>query len=153
MGSDFTYPDLTRMSRADLLKLRELVDHRLEDYRKPDDLVVVYRWMEEALKRRGITSPPYSLLKKQSWFSTFKAGAEHLDAFINQYFQVQRRAERYKLYLRVGDLLITDMVERGVPVSPRALATSLTRTSQVIDLAFPGYRESGLLNVIIKGQL
>lgn len=47
-------------------------------------------------------------------------------------------------------LLHKNLVEIGIPVSPRVLANHMPRLPAVLDIAFPGYSYSGMLRMIVK---
>jgi hypothetical protein len=48
------------------------------------------------------------------------------------------------------ECLVSDMELRGVEVTPRRIIESLPRLRTAIDTAFPGWRDSGLLHMLIR---
>jgi hypothetical protein len=63
-----------------------------------------------------------------------------------------KTAQRAMLKLGIG-LLHHDLVQMGWAVTSRLLMAHIHRMPAAINRAFPGYAASGLLNMIIRGEL
>lgn len=47
-------------------------------------------------------------------------------------------------------LLISDLLERGVPITPGTLASNLGRLDEVFDRAYPGYLTNGIASLVLR---
>ena len=83
-------------------------------------------------------------------YDTFKGKLPALHAYLKKVGN--RTAQRALLRLGIG-LLHHDVVNMGLAISSRLLMAHIHRIPGVINRAFPGYAQAGLLHMIIRSEL
>lgn len=108
--------------------------------------------LSDFLRDEGVRVPPFFLFRKsREWGTTgFAEGSATLMAFIEDAFQARTSAERRAAaFLCVGT--IRDALEdQKLPVRFRTLAQRLRDVGAYVDLAYPGYRRSGMLRMLLE---
>jgi len=99
---------------------------------------------------RGKKLPPLSVYRRANPSFEFTERVEALMSFIRTFCKPATTTEEGQfvfLFLRV---LSRDLQRRGLPVGPKTLVQSFDRIGDVVDIGFPGYRESGLLPMLVR---
>lgn len=92
---------------------------------------------------------PLFVVKRQNFFKGLEEHALRVLAFVDHGFRPRNKVERVRaLYLSLR-ILAANIVERGLPVSYRTLVSNLGLIGEAVDEEFPGYRECGLLHVVL----
>lgn len=118
------------------------------------DLELVHAKIVEALTAFGETrKPPFAMLRNARHYASFLQGVPIVTAYVAEALRPKNRAERAKaigLVIRV----IARRIARGgrVPVCHRTISEDLSRCSDILQTAFPGYMASGLLPVLLQRQ-
>jgi len=106
--------------------------------------------INELLTSNGLEPPSLSRLASHRHRSKFDQDYAAVDGYLREagLDKVQRRT-----LVEIGlKLLYRNMVELGVPVSGVTLMNQIYRIPSMINKAFPGYAESGLLKMIVRKE-
>jgi len=101
------------------------------------------------LKGNGLEYASIALLKKQAGYPTFKAKVPGVARFLNQRRQLSRQDLR-AMFAFALELLIEDMQSMNMAIGARNIMNHIHRIPSVVNRAFPGYAQSGLLELLIK---
>lgn len=112
---------------------------------------LAYTVMADQLRYRGHASVPFQSFARSKVYPRFKAAVKELDQYVDHYFRPSSRADRLKVYHILFNLLLQWMVEQcGIPASYNSIVNAMTRIPSLVDVQFPGYREAGCLEVLMK---
>lgn len=142
-------PDADRAKVVACLTGERLTVVRTDDHR----VGLVYDELGDYLKRKSRTVPPFGKYRKRAEFGAFAASAVRFLGYIDRHFKPETEAERMKIGYVIFDVLARRLELEGTPVGLLPMARQLGRVPEVVDLAFPGYRVSGLLPLIAKAHL
>jgi hypothetical protein len=113
-----------------------------------------YDEMKRLLEADGVFCPPFPVFAKSRNFVAFKAGVDVLYAYVDKYFKPKKRLERSRIHKVLLGLIVTHMRAEGrVPVSVNTVARRLVAVGGLVDMEFPGYRESNMLPIMLSGRL
>jgi hypothetical protein len=93
---------------------------------------------------------PLSLTLRSRYGGQFRKVAKAIDRLIREDFRCKLPVERVKVARLLVGLAASEMEKQGLTVSIKTLCDRLKNPNAVIDRAFPGYRASGLLPMIVK---
>jgi hypothetical protein len=96
----------------------------------------------------GLEFASVTFLRKSSNYAAFREKMPPLFRFLRQN-SVNQTEMRGLLHLGVS-LLVEDMKRLTMPIAGRMVLAHIHRLPEVVNLAFPGYAESGLLGMIIR---
>ena len=114
------------------------------------DSVLVYDVLERMMLTRGVRVPPLAVVRRGRAGRSLVQGSHRLVQLVRTDLAAKKPAQ-----VRVGIELVLRLTARrmrraGVPVSAESIAFNLGKCSEWVDLEFPGYRENGLLPVLLK---
>jgi uncharacterized membrane protein YecN with MAPEG domain len=140
---------LGRFQKKDLLKIRSAINHLIGEVETSvsDDTEMLFNAIVHLLNMRLSYA---SFLKTKSLRSQWKNKARGVVDFIHTTFAPKDKATEYAVTLLLVQLLMEDMKKRNVLISLRTLVLNLGRVPVVFDDQYPGYREAGLVGVILK---
>lgn len=93
---------------------------------------------------------PWAKFEGSSAYKDFQAGAPGAVQFINQTFKPSTRTKTFlAMRLSIG-LLVISLKKREIYTTVGTMCRNLNRLPMVFDDAFPGYRESGLVPMLMK---
>ena len=111
----------------------------------------VYESICDALKLEGVSSlPPFTVFARTNTFASFRRGVILFLEYIEQYCKPKKRLERMKIIHVFLRMLVRRLRRDGVPLSSKTMASALLRVENIVEDQFPGYRESGLLPILLK---
>jgi hypothetical protein len=104
-------------------------------------------------RQNGTDMTPYMALKNNAAYATMcrKVMDEGIDSFFANACQNKMVAKRALINLAV-QLLHTNIVDMGVAVSARTLMAQVHRIPSVLDKAFPGYAQAGMLHLVVRPE-
>lgn len=146
------HEDLASLSQT---QLRELVTRASALLDRPQDdsaTGLVHDALDGIFRKRGEKLPPMSVIKKLPHYGSFRDGSTALLEYIDTYLKPSTRVERLKAVNVLLAMLIRWLERREIPISHRAVSQSLSRVASIVDKQFPGYRQSGLLPMIVKAH-
>ena len=114
------------------------------------DEELVFSVVSDLFKDRGLSEAPFRVIAKQSYFPKYRESVASLGKYIDRFIKPKTRVERRKVVLILVRMLIRWMTEASVPVSYKTVALNLSKVPDLVDRQFPGYRQSGLLPILVK---
>lgn len=150
-------PILSREDRAKLRAAMSALDGAtatatVEDSKKLDtDAQVVWDVLSAELHAMGIHCPPLGVFKRTRDYSTFLKAVPVVAAFVRQGFRVKTRAS-FRRAVRIGVRVVIRTVGKydRVTLCLRSVVGNLQRMDGMVEHQFPGYRESGLLPILLR---
>jgi hypothetical protein len=135
-------PELVVLAKAKSPKVkdRKLVEHRW------------YSVVSEGLLSQGVASPPLVVVGKSAFASSYRKGVAVCEDYISG-MGAEGRVDREKARRLLFRTLLTWMRNCQVPVSFKATAQNLANAPTAMEWAFPRYRVSGLLSVLLRQSL
>lgn len=113
-----------------------------------DDELWVIHGIRSVLQSLGVEYPGMGLLQRAPEYSSFKEKIPGLMEYLRK-AHPQRRCQF--IILRLGiKLLLDNLRQLGLAISARALLRHIHRLPSVLNAAFPGYAEAGMLGMLIK---
>lgn len=147
---------MAELGDADLRQLRAAISARLDaGLSKPSskkgtiDLVLEEIVTTMKARHGEYSAPP--LLKRSQGYPAFR---EKVEGDLEKYFEEAEanRIERTALIHFAIGLLVENLRRMRLPISARAVMNHIHRLPSVVDRAFPGYAESGLLHLVIRKE-
>lgn len=97
-----------------------------------------------------VTGDPFTVAKVRGNVRVMAEFREQLPAVLDYMRNIDKQAWHGFLSMAV-ELLIRSMREwKGIPITTALVIRNLHRLPAAVDLSFPGYKESGMLNLIFK---
>lgn len=117
-----------------------------------------YQWADvvlyvlcDVMHKSGVEHVTPQTLRNTSHFKPFADKCPAVIEFFGGTLQVQHARIRTEALLQTGlRLLYEDLLNMGVTVSSRTMMQHIHRVPAVINAAFPGYAEAGLLRRIVN---
>ena len=149
---------LTELSPSELRKLKSecegLLNAQGVEAQGADltDAQHIHWLFTDKLKAEGKPCLPFFALTKAAHYSTFIDGVKMFYNFVDHFLKPANKTEREKAVQVLPRMLARRLERDGVPVSHSSLSSALQRVSSIVDDQFPGYRESGLLPMLISSH-
>ena len=99
-------------------------------------------------KRICVRSMPFHVFIKQAAYQQFLPAAQFAEEANGQWFPKQNKAERLSMVMLYARLVLDDIASRSQPAVWRVISAAVLNLPQIVDQAFPGYAEAGLLGII-----
>lgn len=146
------------LSPANLHRLRDKVNCLIQlsevDEDDGDDGRLFYdalaRSISEATGKKVL---PYHIFTKRDTYSIYKKKLPEVLRFIGENLPMLKRLERMYLFGIATHVLVTNLQDIQIPVSLRVCCTHLDRIPELMDDAFPGYIQAGLLKMLVQAGL
>lgn len=113
-------------------------------------LPLVFSQVQQILKDAGVETPPLKVVKAQGYYKALLEGSDTLIQYINANLHPESRGEKIKGVQVLLRMLVRWLENCGIPVSVGTVARNLSKVPSLVEKEFPGYRESGLLPIILK---
>lgn len=94
--------------------------------------------------------PPLGVLRKGPLGRSFREGSQTIAAYILDVWGKQRELKKRKLTDLLLGILLDWILSGPAPVSLKALVENLHQVPALMDEAFPGYKASGLLPLVLE---
>lgn len=118
----------------------------------PITIQLAYRAFVQPLQVKVVTVPPLTVLKRDALTEVRNALTFLLEWLEKVLGNPVPRMDVQPWFFLFGDLLVSFLEERNVPLSLQALARQHKTVPALIDEAFPGYIRSGLLRWVIMAM-
>ncbi len=119
-----------------------------------DDGLLFYDALSHAISEaNGKKHLPYPVFKKNRYFPMYKKKLPDVLKFLGENLPTLKRIERMYLFGIVSNVLVTNLQDIKIPVSIGAACRHLDRVPELMDNAFPGYIQAGLLRMLVQAGL
>lgn len=98
----------------------------------------------------GTQMLPFSVFSKHETIATWKRSAPIISSYIEREVKPRSHSERIKCEYIFCKILVQWMLKIGIPVSIYTAVKQLPQLLGCVEAEFPGYRESGLLPMILR---
>jgi hypothetical protein len=142
-----TQQQLTELS-ARIGALRQLKPHQ-PDILANDTSTMLIQCLQDALLRLGCPAPFY-MFKNATTTESYREKIKTIDVFLSD--PDLTKQERYAILRLSADLLCRDLRNNNVGLIPGTLCRCVHRIPMLINQAFPGYQQAGLLRMLIKRE-
>ena len=150
---------LPNFTNEQLQKLKSKIDFLLKDVVSNQSGTAeffLYTALSEVLKKKlRIEVIPFPIFKKKTGYGK-KLGEvrKYLDDYLNRVRKGRRstRTEKYQYYLLFANIMIDDLEGHPSPTTVQLVLNCYQQFPSLLDKQFPGYAESGLLEMIFKGE-
>lgn len=117
-----------------------------------DDRGLVYHELCDMIRRKtGAKPPPLARFLDTKYAPAFRSGADEIIRYAVEHLKPRGRAGMIQAIRLLVSLIVRQvMLENRVPIAIGPLACNLGRVAELVDEAFPGYMESGLLGMVLK---
>jgi len=112
------------------------------------DIEIMLQGLSEFMRSKSLEFQPAPMLKSVVQYKPFVGKIPSVMIFLKK--ATTNRVELKALIHIAFDLLHQDLVAMGLPVSSRTLMQHVHRIPPVINNAFPGYAQAGLLGMIVR---
>ena len=147
--------ELRSFSYTDLEELNKLLQSLLVNKPNKDisvELQLAYAAFIQPLQYKSAVPPVLSILKKDTIIEVRNALTFLLDWLKDALREPVRRTEIQPWFALFGELLVTFLEERKVPLSMLALIRQAKTVPSLVDQAFPGYIQAGVLKTVIMAM-
>lgn len=120
---------------------------------RPDVDLVHQHFAAILHSRTGRVVPPPPVLKR-TWrlWSAYEQGCLGVAEYVRTRLQAKPGAETHKALHLCIEEVARWLEQRSIPVTQRNLAINLKEVGAVMDDAFPGYGEAGLLPAVVRAS-
>ncbi len=149
--------ELTEMSGEELKQLQNKITVLLyyQNVGNKPDVEYFYRAVKFVLETRGIDLPPYGVVSKKLKYihKRLVEAHEFLNNWLTKHIKtVPTKVEKNRLYLIFAEILSDSISKRGHTVSLKYLLWIYKDFPAILDVAFPGYVQSGLLKMLLTAE-
>lgn len=109
---------------------------------------VVYHALGGLYEERGLELLPWPVFIKTKFGARWVLNSVKLVEWVNKFCKPRDRVERNVALQNILERLIQLVCAGGAPNRPATIGGVLTRVPRLVDDWYPGYRESGLLNLL-----
>ena len=146
-------PQLSVKELAEVIKLAELIRSKKGFNANRTEEELFYATLEEHLKARlGVKiAPLYKLVQTQELvYKLMIKNLDELDIWVDTHFKNITKSERKRTY-SIAINSVCDYLEfLGVPLGTKPIINNLGKVPGLIDRAFPGYIQNGLLGMLLE---
>lgn len=146
------------LSPANLHRLRDKVNCLIQlsgvDEDDRDDGRLFYDSLIQSISEAtGKRCCPHKAFTRTRHYAIYKKKLPDVLEFIGENLPTLKRLERVYLFGVISNVLITNLQDIKVPVSVGAACRHLDRIPELMDDAFPGYIQAGLLTMLVQAGL
>lgn len=145
-------PNELNTVRAAVEHLTDGTSHqRVVEDRADDELQLFYVQLIKALKTKGISSPPWFVIRQRSAYASFRKKFKVVESYTKKYFGQLSKPKRMRLY-HLYATLAADSTEDNpdVPLDAALIMRNVDKIPGYVTQAFPAYAESGYLPLILS---
>ena len=114
------------------------------------DIEAMYDAIIVQLKILHKSCPPFQVFTRSNFYPQFIRNTESIMRFIDENFDCEKRISRLAMIRFLILMLIRNLDNQSLPLRIGVITTNLSRIPDIVDRAFPGYLESGLLDKVVK---
>jgi hypothetical protein len=150
---------LPTLSEKELRELRARIDFLLRGSHGPprsngngaqSPVLMVLEVIHRLCRDHGLESRPLAALQSGQNFNAFVEKVPQVLASLGA--KEFNAAELHTLLRLAFGLTLEELAHMGVPVSASVLMNHVHRVPGVLDTHFPGYREAGLLKLVVRSE-
>lgn len=148
--------DLEDMEEKELLALQARINALLPlrasggQSNGDDDAFLLWDALASRARAAGCDVAPWGVARKLPGAGAYSAAARDVGAWLVRYMGPLPRHARAAAIAVCASCLIDWMRARNIPVVTKTLQSLVPRIPGLMDRAFPGYAEAGLLRTIIR---
>lgn len=101
---------------------------------------------------RGLEHVNAGTLKRFTGYKAYKEKMAPISQFLKRAAGDLVHVERLALYRTGVELLYTNLSRAGLPVSSRTIMNQIHRIPSILNKAFPGYSQLGLLWLVVRAK-
>lgn len=146
---------LSTLNQTQLTKVQIRVNHylsrislRKESTTEEDMMYTAFASMLHSTL--GVVQPPYWTFKRSSNYTLFKSNITILLNYTDSSLYQATRLERLQVYHLYATLLKNFLTDARISLSITTVVRTMPHIPELVEQAFPGYVESGLLRHILK---
>ena len=146
------HPNLKDLSADELLELKARIDAMCvdrENKNAPTQRELLAGVIRDQLRGVGTNVMPKAAISAAGLKGKWEAAADRISSYVETHIS-SKRAEGMHAYVILIQMLIRHLSASGVPATHRNVIVNLEKVPALVDRQFPGYRENGLLPVIVK---
>ena len=154
---DRVIQDFPSMSQGQLKKVMAAAQYLLNEANPSgswnSSTAMVYRLVDQVVSDSiGSASLPLGIFLRSRSVSKSKVNAVSagLITFIKNNFGCSNRAEMCKAITILARAVVNRLRRDGVPISHQTVFANLSRVPTIVDSQFPGYRQSGMLKMLLS---
>lgn len=147
-------PNLTSSELREVINLSKLFlkGKPAEDVGTNVELLYEAVMKELASRYKCTRKPLYIVLNERgAAYDRLLAASDHIDTWIAEAMPQYRmsRLQRHKLYAIFAGLVVDALEQTTIPVNIETVLSYFSRLPSIVDRAFPGYAQSGVLHTIL----
>lgn len=125
---------------------KDKITREINSFAKDAYVVISEAMSKRTRVRNGM---PFSAFTKQTIYeSKFLPAVKVAEEANAQWFHQQSKAERMSMLMLYADLVLDFLSDRRMPAVWGSISYALSNLPMIVDLAFPGYAEAGLLGKV-----
>ena len=147
---------LAELSPSDLKDVQARTHALLADSTPSEDSDVrmVYDALVHEVKSIGGKSTmPYAAYAKRSSFAKFKAQVPPFLNFVDTFLLPRSKADRLKAARLLFSMILSAIHRRQARASMSYVLNLMPQVHEIVEQEFPGYRDSGMLHIILRQHL
>lgn len=109
----------------------------------------VFDVLHSFLRARGQSCPPIGTAKRTRSWRQFKAGAAAVEEWMCDHVKARVPLKKRRALDIAFRVTARALEKQEIPVTFGTMSQALDRTPALVDVQFPGYREAGLLPVLL----
>jgi len=142
--------DLARVvSAAQGLYERESITPASSPPAGTQDAKIAFTAITTVLAQARLKTLPWAVFIRQNFYNKFEADAEQLLAVVRDELDAKTSVQEVTRATFLVKLLANRLSHAMCPISTRTLAINLSKVYDAIDSAFPGYRQNGMLKLVV----
>jgi hypothetical protein len=140
------------LTKDELLKLRSRVVFLAASTEPSGDEEMFYNMLNRIVEvANGRSEPHFKLFTKTVHYKLFRANFDVIHNYIDANFESAQKVDRLKLYHMFAEMLKDEISQYNIPLSLLTMIRNVPRIPSLVNAAYPGYSESGVLSMILKG--
>lgn len=115
---------------------------------------MIYEAMVRKLKDLGHHQVrPYQVFAGTNEYKHFKKNVDIFNTYFEQTLSKFKRVQKQRFFRLCVDLLAEDLAYHKLALTEGVLARNIGRLPDVVERAFPGYAQAGMLSVVITKNI
>lgn len=137
---------LPALTEKELAAVKAAINLLSQKNQLSEDEKLLFEAMLKALEM----TMSWATFEATSAYKDFKTNAPIVSKFVDEISPYTKKAQQMGLLRYLIGLLISSFKDRKIPVTLGTVCKSLNTIPMIFDAAFPDYRESGLVHILLK---